>query len=416
MTIQNEGSKITDAVKEKPEGFSHSEIVDAFNPLAPGDNAQRAADQLGDIAAKWTDGVTVFAARIRRSSAAAWDGPAAEKSREAIGNYATRAEDFTDALNALAVRVDDTVTAILRTQRNLPAEIEKKSGWDPRSWPYVGSHNQDKRDDAESTARQVMNDHYVTPFVLADSQIPVLPVPVSPTAPLHGPIEPGEVKPGGENGGGGGTGGGGTGSGGGTGGGTGGTGEPEEPTEEGTGEETPEQQGSGEDQSSWGDDSTAGQDTTPSAATTPAGAETPSTVPSSTTPTGTFPGSSGGTGTGIGTGGGAGGTGGGVGGGVAAPGRSIPGMPGTGAVPGMGAAGPAGAAAAAAGRAGMPGMMSPGAAGRGQQGQDDEQHKLPDYLINAENAAELLGEQPRTVPGGVIGGDVPSARPSEQSG
>ncbi|TLF60796.1 hypothetical protein FEK31_03590 [Nocardia cyriacigeorgica] len=90
-------------------------------------------------------------------------------------------------------------------------------------------------------------------------------------------------------------------------------------------------------------------------------------------------------------------------------------MPGTGAVPGMGAAGQT-AAAAAAGRAGMPGMMSPGAAGRGQQGQDDEEHKLPEYLINAENAAELLGEQPRTVPGGVIGGEAPAARPPEQTG
>ncbi|WP_156090784.1 hypothetical protein [Nocardia cyriacigeorgica] len=52
MTIQNEGARITDAIKEKPDGFSHSEIVGAFNPLVPGDNAQRAADQLGDIAAK----------------------------------------------------------------------------------------------------------------------------------------------------------------------------------------------------------------------------------------------------------------------------------------------------------------------------------------------------------------------------
>ncbi|MBF6437876.1 hypothetical protein [Nocardia cyriacigeorgica] len=417
MDITNEDPVIKDP--EKPEGFSHSEINSAFKPLVPGDNAQRSADEYGDIASKWSDAVTVFAARIRRSSAAAWDGPAAEKSREAIGNYAQRAEDFTDVLDALAVRVDNAVTAILRTQRNLPEVLEKKSGWNPRSWPVVGSHNEDKRNDAESSARQVMSDHYVTPFVEADRQIPKLPVPVSPTTPLHGPIpEPEDGKGGGDGGGGGN--GGGNGGGGGTGGGgtgEGGTGETGGETEgEQPGEETTGGESTTTDET---DTSTTPSSTEPAAATTQSGT-TPSTVPSSTVPTGTgYGGSGGGSGTGGGYGGtpGMGGTGGGSGGsgsGTPLPGRSLTGGPGMTGGP-MAASTGAGGGTGAAGRAGMPGMMSPGAAGRGQQGQDEEEHKLPDYLINAENSAELLGEQPRTVPGGVIGGDVPAAQPPQQT-
>ena len=61
----------------------------------------------------------------------------------------------------------------------------------------------------------------------------------------------------------------------------------------------------------------------------------------------------------------------------------------------------------------MPGMMAPGA-GRGQQGADDDKHETPDYLVNAENTDELLGELPPTIPGGVLGADIPAARPPER--
>ncbi|WP_194819271.1 hypothetical protein [Nocardia sp. XZ_19_385] len=55
-----------------------------------------------------------------------------------------------------------------------------------------------------------------------------------------------------------------------------------------------------------------------------------------------------------------------------------------------------------AGRNGMPGMGGMGS--RGGQGQDDDEHKIPDYLIQ-DRETELLGIQPRVLPpGGVIGG------------
>ncbi|MGW0246722.1 hypothetical protein ACWDYH_08790 [Nocardia goodfellowii] len=41
----------------------------------------------------------------------------------------------------------------------------------------------------------------------------------------------------------------------------------------------------------------------------------------------------------------------------------------------------------------------------GGQGDDDGEHKIPDYLIQ-DRETELLGEQPRVLPaGGVIGAD-----------
>ncbi|MBB5911554.1 hypothetical protein BJY24_000421 [Nocardia transvalensis] len=54
---------------------------------------------------------------------------------------------------------------------------------------------------------------------------------------------------------------------------------------------------------------------------------------------------------------------------------------------------------------------------RGGKSEDDEKgHDLPEWLRNMENAEELLGPAPRTIPGGVIGGDYsdPSPPPAGQ--
>ncbi|UGT59979.1 PPE domain-containing protein [Nocardia asteroides] len=84
------------------------------------------------------------------------------------------------------------------------------------------------------------------------------------------------------------------------------------------------------------------------------------------------------------------------------PGRSVPGSPtatGTATTPAT-----RNAATTAAGRGanGMPGMMG---AGRGANGGDDEsEHKIPDYLVR-DREHELIGQLPPTLPpGGVIGG------------
>ncbi|WP_280401979.1 hypothetical protein [Nocardia carnea] len=386
MTFQNEGKKITDP--EKPDGFSHPQINGAFKPLAPGDHGKLAADQYADIAKKWEDGVTVFAARIRRSSAAAWEGTAAEQARQAIDNYAKRAEDLVPALWALNNQVYNTVVSIMRTRDNLPEVVEEHWAIHPSEWTFLGFDNE--RLDTEEAARQIMQDHYVTDFANADGLIPVLPVPVNPTQPLHTdlPTDNGnsdQPGPGGT-----------TTDQGGNPNGTD-TGQPagespagEEPGEEQPGEDTSTEQPTGTEQPSGTPTSTTPSTTESPVATTPS----TTTMPSTTTSGPGAPGSPSGSPVSPG-----------------APGQTVPGAPNQAGAPAVASTGTPGSGAP---RGGMPGMMSPGMAGRGQQGTDDEKHEIPDYLINAENTEELLGELPPTIPGGVLGGDVPAARPTER--
>ncbi|MBF6161398.1 hypothetical protein [Nocardia cyriacigeorgica] len=427
--IPTEKPRIKDG--ENPDHLDHSQINDSFTPLNTTE-AFSAANKFTEIENKWTDGVRAFAARIQRSSSAAWEGPAAESARAALSNYTTRAQDLSPVMQALANRVYGAVDSINTTKRELPEVVEKRPAWNPTSWPYVGSHSASKRDDAEATAREVMGTHYVKPFVKADSEIPVLPKPDDPTQPLVPPVKPPTEGREWEGGGGdtGGGDGGGDGSGGGDQGGSGDQGGTEGETEENTGtEETGGETTEGQQDPT----TTAANTTTP--ASTPASSTSRLMEPSftSTTPAGMNPagysptgvpggrpGGSTGTG-GMGRGGGAGagsGSGGsGSGGEKPGAGRSIPGGPGgLAAQTGAGAAAAARAAAAGRGMMGMPmGGMAPGA-GRGGNAEENE-HKTPDYLITAENTDELLGEVPKTVAGGVIGGDVPSAAPvREQDG
>ncbi|WP_280229813.1 hypothetical protein [Nocardia cyriacigeorgica] len=427
--IQNELPRIKDG--ENPDHLAHAQINAAFTPLNTTD-AFAAANKFTEIENKWTDGVRVFAARIQRSSSAAWDGPAAEAARSALSNYTTRAQDLSPVLQALGDRVYGAVDSINSTKRELPEVVEKGKAWTPTLMPGPSAIARAVRDDAEATAREVMGTHYVKPFVKADSEIPVLPKPDDPTQPLVPPVKPpteGREWEGGGGESGGGVGGG-DGSGGGDQGGGGGQGGTEGETEENTGtEET-----GGETTEELQDPTTTAANTT-TPPSTPASSTSRLTDPSltSTTPAGVntagysptgVPGGrtggstgTGGMGRGAGAGAGSGSGGSGSGGEKPGAGRSIPGGPGgLAAQTGAGAAAAARAAAAGRGMMGMPmGGMAPGA-GRGGNAEENE-HKTPDYLVTAENTDELLGEVPKTVAGGVIGGDVPSAAPvREQDG
>ncbi|WP_410869977.1 WXG100 family type VII secretion target [Nocardia sp. A7] len=362
-----------------------------------------AAGQYSQIAQKWREGVTDFAARMNRASAAAWEGQAAERSREAIKNYTQRATELTPELEALATRVGETAQAITTTKDQLPPTGQNFDFTSPSTWDIWNNEDPDEQEEA---ARLVMKQHYVNPFTTADGAIPVLPTPVSPTNPLHGAIDDGT--------GGGGTAGDGTG-GDGTGGGTddgdgSGTTEPST-TEDPAVEEDPEATAEGDDESA-GDDTSSDDDedsgddedgsddeTAPSSATPESAVAPAATSPASAAPSTGSPG------------GGSGGGGGSPGSAVAAPvpGRAVAGSPVMGTPAGVAGAG---SASSSAGRSGMPGMMGAPGAGRGKGGDDDDTHEIPDYLITAENTEELLGEMPNTIAGGVIGGDAPSANTS----
>ncbi|MFD4432018.1 hypothetical protein [Nocardia sp. NPDC058497] len=383
---------------EKPNSWEHWAIYRAFNPLDTTE-ANNARSEYQKIASDWSAAVEIFAARIRRSSTSAWEGAAATASQNAIADYATRALELTPALNALAQRVTTTVNGVNNTRnnvdepQNMPDSIWNLDGHD-FFFAEPGYRSMTAINKARDEAREAMQEHYVKDFVDADGQIPILPQPESPTSPLT------SWKP---TGGGSGANGGGNGDSSNPGGANGGNpGDETAPTTEDPADtETPTDTDDSSD-----DDTT--DDTNPS---TTEDAESPdSTSPASTpetTSAGVNPAGTPGAGSP-----GAGSPGGGSPGG-GSPGSGSPSAPAPGGVTAgspTAARVPTGATAAAGGggtgRAGAPGMGGMGGGRGGGKSEDDETHQIPDWLKNMENTEELLGELPRTIQGGVIGGNV----------
>ncbi|WP_156058945.1 hypothetical protein [Nocardia rhamnosiphila] len=93
------------------------------------------------------------------------------------------------------------------------------------------------------------------------------------------------------------------------------------------------------------------------------------------------------------------------------PGKTVTGTPGG---PNTSTGSPSAASTAAGssrGMSGMPGMMSSGA---GKRGEDDDEHKTPDYLIQ-DREEELFGPRISAL-GGVLGADAPAAQPADDRG
>ncbi|MEV3963479.1 hypothetical protein AB0M34_21740 [Nocardia sp. NPDC050193] len=358
---------------ENPDSWDHPKINNAFNPLVV-DDATSQAGKYWLMRQLWEQGFETFLRSTQTSLAQAWSGPAADQSKQAIQDYIDKhARPVTPALEALSTGIRDAVDAIVNTKNSLgdPLQADGFKGFFNRLW----SSNEISRRTQE--ARVAMTTHYVTPFGELDGRIPVLPVPTGPTTTTDIPAPPpggylGTSNP--------------TASDTGTPTGTapGGTPTGETPAEP---EAETQPETSGDDQTGQPTNTDPGDTTT-----TPAGTELPSsttpTTPASTTPSGltTSPGAPGSP-TGSPD--------------TQTPGRTVPGAPnvtqGT----------PAGAgttAASTAGSRGMTGMpMGAGAGGRGGGKDEESNRSTPDYLITQENTDELLGESPRTIPGGVIG-------------
>ncbi|MFF3226347.1 hypothetical protein ACFYV7_26360 [Nocardia suismassiliense] len=387
---------------EHTDSWDHPEIKSAFDPLDT-TNAIDQAEKYWQMHQLWEQGVATFARSIQNSISQAWSGPAAEASKNSIQAYTTDAHTLTPALAELHTRVRDAATAIVNTKKAIPDPVEvtwTSWAWPPRRWDL-------QRDQTEETqkARVAMNEHYVQPFSQIDGKIPVLPTPTSPTTAVD--ITP---APGGYN----------TDT-------SGNGGQPNQPTSTTTdpasnnsavpgdkdGDGKPDEPSTQNPKSA---DNPKSEQTTP-ASTTPAGTQTtpagtnPTTTPTPSNPTSTDPAKTAPTGTGTpyspSSPGSPSRTGspsspGSPSSKTPQPGRSISGSP---AVPGTTSTPAAAAAAATRGASGAPGMGAPGMGARGGQSEDDSEHKIPDYLITQENTDELLGELPRTIPGGVIGGD-----------
>lgn len=366
---------------------SQDDIVAAFEAMVPTE-ASSASDDYASIASGWEEAITTFAARIRRSSQSAWEGPAAESSRQAINDYAIDAEDATLGFQRMANRVDDGATAVIATKGGMPPRVhDPQSAWNPGDW-FDG---EDPEGDAEAAIRAHFESVYLSPVLTADAQIPVLPQPKDPVAVQAadtghpggpgdpggpGSSDPGTTQPGD-------------------------TTDPEAPGEQNPEEQPGEQQPVSEDTASETPTSTETASSTPET-TVPQTTGSPAVTPSSTT-TGTPPGTPGSPGSPAGTPGVPG---------APMPGRTVQGTPG--APAGMPVAAAAGSTSGSPGmRGGMPMMGAPGA-GRGGGGDDQRDRQTPEYLINEENTNELLGEEPPTIAGGVLGADSPAAQPVQR--
>lgn len=370
----NEPARITDG-GERSKSFRHSEITESFASLGAGE-AWSIAGRYSDLSANWEAGVEVFGASIGKSIAGAWEGEAADAARDAIARYTRSAQELTTPLTDLGTRVWDAAQAIVDTKSRLPEPVEEKPWWHKDSWPWVGTHRDGVIEDRQEEAQAVMNDHYVRPFLGLDGLIPVFPEPIDPTQPLDitGPPVLGSTTAGAPDG-------------------TVVSG-PGGPEATASGDPQPPEATPGE--TTTGDPGrtgpTAAPDTDPTAPsgldpTVPASAA-PSTVPSSVSAPGSpnpgISGTPGVPGTPVSD--------------TPTPGRGVPGTPGT-----VGATPLATGSSTARGPSGAGPMGAPTTGTRGGQRDEESRRGLPDYLINQDNTTELLGETPKTVPGGVIG-------------
>ncbi|WP_063039069.1 WXG100 family type VII secretion target [Nocardia pseudovaccinii] len=369
--------------------WERTEIEEAFKPLDP-KNAHGAAMTYSNVATQWDQGLETFARSVQGSIAEAWEGSAADKAKDAINRYVTSAHELTPLITQMSNDMEAAADGVRNVANGIP-EANHHS-WTANVWPPRAHEEENTKNEATAGARNAMLTNYVNKFAEFDGRVPVLPTALDPTNPLDisGPIKSGGNEPGS------------SGPGGTSGGPTGGTSTGGE-TKDGT-----ESEGKSPEETTSTDTNptdTTSSSTNPSstASTTPT-TTTPSNTTATTSSTATTPSS-----TPIGTG--SPGSAGSSTSTSPSPGRTVVGTPTTTST------NPAAAAATTStstGRSGM-GMGGMGAgAGRGKS-DEDSTHQIPDYLINAANTEELLGEIARTLPGGVIGEDPESPPPSART-
>ncbi|MGW5725331.1 hypothetical protein [Nocardia beijingensis] len=320
---------------------------------------------------------TFKTAMERATDDSVWRGEARNAAASAVGDYATQGAQVSNAARLTGNKLAELLTGLEPTKQLVPHAPEHRSGWDNlrsfaagRDWRNddVAEYN------AKTEALRVLRTVYAPVVMESDTNVPVIPRPVSSTNP--GGTDNGTSPPGTSNG-----------------------------TQNPSGTSSPSSDPSGKNPSE--DSATQSSDQpsdnasetpkststdpalTTQESTTPASTTPASTTPASTTPTpSTSPHSPG------------------------SPHLSTPSNPGTPGGPGVsvppkGAPNNPNAVSAAAartgaspGRAGTSGMsgMSPGA--RGGKSEEESTKGIPDYLITQEHGDELTGldQLPRTVP------------------
>ncbi|WP_225727451.1 MULTISPECIES: hypothetical protein [unclassified Nocardia] len=376
---------------ENPNNWSHKEILHTFEVQKP-ENAAPASQKYGQLWQMWEQGLETFNRSIQKSISDAWSGgKAAPLAMDAIRNYVKNAHELSGPISEMQSRVEEASAAVGMTKSGIPGLVEGDQHWyNPFSWGKNGEKSEKLQE-----AREAMEKDFVKPMGVIDAKIPVFPTPNNPTNPVDIPQAPPGgwdwqsgvpgngvpgngvpgngvpgVKPGGDD----------TGK---------DTGKDKDKNKDQPGTEPKTGQPTGTNPTSTNPTST---NPSPKQPTTPTGLDPTKTNPTGLNPSTPIPSTPGLPRSTPGVPSTPGNTP-----KTAAPRQSLPGLAGTAAAANQAAAAARGATGAQGAFGGMP-----GAAGKGK-GDEDSEHKIPDWLINQENTDELLGEQPKTLPGGVIG-------------
>ncbi|ONM47260.1 hypothetical protein [Nocardia donostiensis] len=362
-------------VRDPFETMTHQQIYDALQDVKPGEINTK-ADGWRNLTIEARDAIGHFTTGVEAAITEHWSGQSGAAAIDGTRAFATSFQKLAASFQMVAHGLDLTEGHLAQAKASVgkPDSVtvgDKFISALPMQNVIKGPAY--RAAEAQETARWVMTTYYRPGVEDVDTHTPILPQPKNPvddgTTTGDNSNNRGRPSPG----------------------------STQQPTNTGNPntdtEGDPQQQNQQQNQQ---EQPTTPQSTTPAAtpqSTVPAGTpQTPNTdLPKTTTTPGTpyvpsTPGAPGNPGTPSQT---------------PAPGRSIPGTPGT-----PGNKQPTSSTqthnAGKPGRTGMPGMMSPAA--RGGQGDDDDEHKTPDYLIY-DRGSELLGTQPPALPpGGVIGG------------
>ncbi|WP_280434823.1 hypothetical protein [Nocardia carnea] len=372
------------ATKEAFKTWTHQQIWEALNG-----SSQHPAVESGDINAgadgwrRSTEDLFLaldgFGKGVESDIANLWGGQTANAAMEGTRTFVADAQKLVKSFEMVANGIDLMQGYLAQAKMSIVPPVEV-SGFDGFVGHIPGNGvvkaAKHRANEAQAQAQDLMIEFYQPGVTAVDTKTPVLPVTKSPVGGGPGPQQP--VGPAGAQ------------------------------NPAGTNPNGTDPAGTNPSGTSPQDTATPGQET-PDSATDPAGTENPAsttpstaTTPSSTVPleepvgrpNTTTPGSPSTT-TGAPVLAGPGGQQ-----PAGAPGRTVsgtPGSPGQNTGPGTRTGNPA----ATRGMSGVPGMM--GAGGQRGRGEDDDEHKTPDYLVQ-DRSTELLGEQPRVLPpGGVIG-------------
>ncbi|MET8798240.1 hypothetical protein ABZV91_17635 [Nocardia sp. NPDC004568] len=390
---------------EQFEGISHEEIYSKVEEMAPG-LMHAFADTYGAAAIALSGGLLGAHLAIQRELSDGLDGQFADAATQAARRFYDQATDVQEVIRSVGLRVKAAAYGAEVVKKSVPPPPTRTPGTNPASTtsmvdpahiaqtvvgatdPAATAALDRYKEEQRLVAVEAMNMAYKPTYQPAGDGVPTF-VPVQAPGDGPGPSVPGGTSttgpdgtttissaPGGETPG------------------------SETPGEDETAGESPGTAGTEEDSQT----TTAGSNENPTTGqptTTTTG--TPSGDPQRTTSTTTTGSPSVPAGNPAGTPGGTPQT--------QAPGKTVTGTPG-GLNTSAGSPSAASTAVGAGrGMSGMPGMMPPGA---GRRGEDDDEHKTPDYLVR-DREEELFGPRISAL-GGVLGADAPAAQPADDRG